>query len=498
MKKILIKNNILIAILILLLFAFSRGTVLGDQEKILSFVNYYKSIDISLYDFIFKSNGTCELYDKCNFNYLHHHLIWFFYLLILVNLSGFIELILGINLYNFEKELLVSLFDTLLFSLSFFFLIIKLNKFYSFYISFVTAGFIFFGSYGVNFINGGFSEILLIFLLVLKISNNQNSQFKPLTIAIIDILLIFIKLYSFIFVLLYLPLHFKKKKSYYLSYIKTFFPLLLLFITIKLNLPSDLKNYYQEGIDIDLIGILERVFNFYFSFSVGIWITFPIIILLLMKPSKIILYKFFIIFSLSLVFSLYENLAFWGGAGISGSRYIFPFLIIFADDIAKRISFIKIKYFFIISIFLYFPSINYKNTNILIVPETTGNMIISKVSDFPHYQFSLNPISLGWSSLIKQEFVKNNEIKININNKVYKVDNIVPDTLISKINFILSDKYSSHKITSRYENKVRLYKKEYPKLTNKNFNRFLRYFIYLSFISIFIIITFSNDKRINK
>ena len=121
MKKLKINKNFLLLLLLSLLFVFTRGTVLGDQEKILSFVYSFEQSESSIYEFIFKNNGQCDFYDKCNFNYLHHHLFWFFYLFIINNFINFFEIFLNINLYSFERELFISIFDTFIFILAFFF-----------------------------------------------------------------------------------------------------------------------------------------------------------------------------------------------------------------------------------------------------------------------------------------------------------------------------------------------------------------------------------------
>ena len=466
MKKILSLNNLIKITFVILLFTFTRGTVVGDQEKILSFVNFYMANNFSITDFFFKNSGTCDLYDKCNFNYLNHHFIWFFYLLFLNNIINVIELLLNVNFYNFEKDYIISLFDTSVFILSFIFIFKYLRKFHCSQKSFISVGFVFFASYGINFINGGFAELLLLFLIALKIQLKPINTKQIFIVSLIDIFLVSIKLYSIFFILLYLPLHFYNKKKFYYRYFLFFGFFFFCLFLIKINLPSNLLNYYQEGINIDLLGIIDRLISFYFSFTVGLLITFPIIFLLIFNLNKILAYKFIIIISLSLIFCLYKDLAFWGGAGIAGSRYIFPFLLIFIPDIVQIIRGNKIKVLFVFFVLLYTPTIYFKNTNILIVPETTGKNIINKVRDFPHYNFLLNPITVGWKSYYFQNILSNKDFFINVNNNKFKIEHIMPDTVISKINFTLNRDLTLYAENYRYEVTIDKFKNRYSILYN--------------------------------
>ena len=111
---------------------------------------------------------------------------------------------------------------------------------------------------------------------------------------------------------------------------------------------------------------------------------FLIVSIVYLQNNKLI--KIIIILFYAIFFSFYGDLAFWGGAGIGGSRYIFPIFLIFLEDYLFFLNKIKSKFKIIFLIFLFisfFPSLDYKNTNFALVPEQTGIITVESVSEYP-------------------------------------------------------------------------------------------------------------------
>ena len=115
------------------IFSFSRGTVVGDQERILFFILDYLNSNQNLIDYFKNSKGECDLYPVCNYNYLGHHLGWFLYLLPIVKLIFFFSEIFNLEISNIELELLISLSDTFIILLSFLLLFLFYKKNIIFY-----------------------------------------------------------------------------------------------------------------------------------------------------------------------------------------------------------------------------------------------------------------------------------------------------------------------------------------------------------------------------
>lgn len=496
LKTLNTNENIYKYVLIFILFFFTRGTVVGDESKIYLFAIEFLTSNKSIIAYLNSVSGACDLYDKCNYNYLGHHLFWFFYHVLILKIFTFFEFnnFFNIDLLIFH-EFLLSLSSTFIVILSLIILTKSFNKIKNNWI-YIYSFFV--GSYGIGFINGGFSECLIILLISIKIYlKNKNIKNTEFYLSFIDLYIIFLKPYFLVFILFYnLTYKFNKKQLY--KYLSSFIVFILIFLIVKFSIKIDYLNYYNEGLDIDIKRIVERTFFFFLSPSVGIFLTCPFLIVsfLYLQNNKFI--KIFLVFFYAIFFSFYGDLAFWGGAGIGGSRYIFPIFLIFLEDYLFFLNKIKAKLrmiFLVLCFVSFLPSLDYKNTNFALVPEQTGIKIINEVSEYPLRDFNLNPIYFSWSIFLKKDLLNKKIIEFDVNGKNYKTNNydIMPDTFVSKIAHISNKNFLKNKLlTSHHPNKKSMISKLSKYLTFFQILRFLIFFIYTSLFIYVISINLKN------
>ena len=496
LQNIKINENTYKYVLIFILFFFTRGTVVGDESKVYLFAIDFINSKKSLIEYLNSVSGSCDLYDKCNYNYLGHHLFWFFYHVLILKIFTFLKFISFFNIdLTIFHEFILSLSSTLLIILSLFVLTKSFNKIKNNWI-YIYSFFV--GSYGIGFINGGFSECLIILLISIKIYfKNHKVKKAEFYLSFIDLYIIFLKPYLFIFILLFnLTYKFNKKQIY--KYLSSFIIFLLIFLLIKFLVKIDYLNYYNEGLDINIKRILERTFYFFLSPSVGIFLTCPFLIVSFLYLQNNKLVKILLILFYAVFFSFYGDLAFWGGAGIGGSRYIFPIFLIFLEDYLYFLNKIKVKLraiFLLLCFFSFLPSLDYKNTNFALVPEQTGIMIINEVSEYPLSDFNLNPIYFSWNIFIKKDLLNKKNIEFNVNDKNYKTNyyDIMPDTFISKLTHVSNENFLKSKIfISHHANKKEIISNLSKYITFFQILRFLIFFIYTSLFIYVISINFKN------
>ena len=491
----MMKNQNLIKFFLLFLaFFFTRGTIVGDEEKIYLFANEYLISEKNLINYLKSASGKCELYDKCNYNYLGHHLVWFFYQIFFIKISNFFYFLFSFLPIRFYHEFVLSLVSTFFVILSIYVLSIKFKKIEN---SFVYIFIFFFGSYGIGFINGGFIECFIIFLISLKIyySGEKNNI---LIIAFLDTLLIYTKIYFLLLIFLYLFIY-NFKASKLIKYILLLSLLTGVLFYFKIIIPIDYASYYQEGLDVHFYNIIERIFFFYFSPSVGVVMSVPLLFLAIIKIKKNNLIKILIFFLYSCFFSFYGDLAFWGGAGIGGSRYIFPILILFLEEFIYFMRSInkKIQILLIISLFLiHLPNINYKNTNFLLVPEQTGLLIVNEVNKYPLDDFNFSPLYFSLKIFYEINFNKQKkDIVVEFENKNFSINkyNIMPDSFISKLVYVTneslffkSNQFYKYKNLKNEINRYKKYNNIIEIFSFFIFGIFIFLFIYLVLISISI------------
>ena len=67
-QNIKINENTYKYVLIFILFFFTRGTVVGDESKVYLFAIDFINSKKSLIEYLNSVSGSCDLYDKCNYN----------------------------------------------------------------------------------------------------------------------------------------------------------------------------------------------------------------------------------------------------------------------------------------------------------------------------------------------------------------------------------------------------------------------------------------------
>jgi hypothetical protein len=505
MTKSSIKNKFVYCCKFLFLFIilfFCKGTITGDEEKVFLFSTEFLNQKLSLIEYLKSSTGNCTLYDKCNYNYLGHHLSWFIYQIFFIKIVNFFFFITPhISDYVSQRifqEFLLSTISSLLIIGSILILEKALRKYYQ--NCWIYISLIFLGSYGIGFINGGFTECIAIFIISLKIYfveiKNKN---KSIYLAFLDGLLIFLKPYFALFTIIFIK-SYQFKKNDYKNYLIILFSLFLLFFYLKNLLPINYLNYYQKGLDLNAEKTLIRIYYFFLSPSVGIIFGAPFLIISMIKLRKENLFKLIIIIFYAIFFSLYGNLSFWGGAGIGGSRYIFPILIIFSKEFIEVMKVLnnKLRIFISILLFLGFlPNLDFKNTNFILVPEQTGTLIIKHISDYPLDSFALHPAYFSWKIFIQLNIIKKESINIIVNKEIFLVrsKNIMPDTFVSKMEYVFneekfnkSNQYYKHGSKAEYLNKHKDYKGVL------NFFKMFIFGIYILLFILIVIITNLNKK----
>lgn len=486
------ENLFLFSLISIIILFFTRGTVVGDQERILFFIKDYLESNQSLIYYLKNSTGNCNLYPVCNYNYLGHHLGWFLYLLPLVKLIFSISVILNLEISDIELEFLISISDTLILLLSFLILFKFAYKKYD--TLYASCGISFFlCSYGVGFLNGGFVEINLILLISLKIFLKEYKPKNLILVTFIDVLIIYLKLYSIIFIVMFLPLY-KYSKKEYQKYLIFFIFFITPLIYLKLLIPVDYLDFYQKGVTLNFLNIFEIFLLFFLSPSLGLFFnSFFFILILFNYKNKIFIYKFLIIIILSILFSAYKDVSFWGGAGISGSRYIFPFLIIFYDEficLLKKIDKKNLKYIILLFMIIFYPSLDYKNSNMLMVPEQTGVLIVKDVNNFPLKKFEFNGPIFSWKIKLNQLYNKQTSVNFLSNEYVIQSENIIPDTLLSKIIYVMDEKKLRKSLFfEKYQDK-------YNFLMNKGLNFKFVKFLYLLITFLYFLIPFIIMKKL--
>ena len=218
----------------------------------------------------------------------------------------------------------------------------------------------------------------------------------------------------------------------------------------------------------------SRIFNSFFSLSVGLFSIFPIIIFTLFADNKkILIGKYIILIGFICAFSLEQN--FYLPAGISGHRGLAPLLIIFLPEILEFINKLNKNknhkiylVFFMFLILLFTPSLYYRSTlahytiftksfmkeNELINTKTvlvTEKSIPKcyKPENFIHNNIRMHPGILGWTILIaKQLKIENINIPSKLGEKTISLKDFPPQTLIHRSEYLITNNFYN------YENNI--------------------------------------------
>ena len=206
-------------------------------------------------------------------------------------------------------------------------------------------------------------------------------------------------------------------------------------------------SWYKPNFEI--FSIIENIFLIFLSPSIGLVVTAPLILFSIFFSIKKFetKIKFLSLLSLVGVLSLFY---FWHGNGSSGSRYLYPILILFYNEFENLfLKFSKNKLFkyFVFVIFLsFFQSLNYHSPVLLfsytdskvysdykVLSEKYVNIIPEK-DRFPKYNFKYSPQYFGWNMEIKK-IINEENIILNIRGeeKIIELNRIIPNTLISRL-----------------------------------------------------------------
>ena len=481
----------------LLVLTHFSGTVTGDEEKVYNFIDSFLKSNSDLIVWLNNPIENCEIWKKCHSAFLKHNLGWFFFNLLFYKISEFIFFFKDFIDERVLVELSLSFFNTLLFFVSFTLLYLKFSKKYSKKICLATIIIFIYGTYINNLSSGGYIETIILFLLSIRLIflYKENLTTKDyIIISLIDGMLICLRFFYFWVVLIFFFINFisKKKISFKLSYYFIIIIITLItFYSIQNTIPTyaylntnelntlNLIDYYLIKIErsfcvtsiLDIITIFSiRVFNSFFSLSVGLFFIFPLIIFTIFaKNKKILIAKYIILLGFICAYSLEQN--FYLPAGISGHRGLAPLLVMFLPEIMEFICMIQkkknSKIFLIIGLFLIFlftPSLYYRSTLAHYTiftksfmknnePTNTKSVLITeakiprcyKPENFTHINLLMHPGILGWKVLISKELnIEIISLPSKIGEKKINLRDFPPQTLLHRSKYLIKNNFYNY------------------------------------------------------
>ena len=453
----------------LLIFFFSifffRGRLGADDLEVFNLVLAIKNSPLNFFDFIYflKENYSNNFLNEefffdnnqlPNYKTWNQRFIWVFQTYLITTLINFlpaeIEAVNFLSMYF--SGFIISFYTCLSFYLSYSFFRKMISNFESLFLAVI----IFFGTGLIAFFSGTYIESLVILLIIFRFTIKNHNK---INLFLVDLVILLIKPYYF---LILIPLYLKNlSKTNILS--KILIPFILFFFIFSIRqlllfrVPlSHFTQYEYTNFSLDFLKILNNLFNQYFSFGVGIFITSFILIILIVYGFKknetiykIIFFTFFTFF-----LSLFEG-AEHGQA--PGGRYIIPAFFIFLEEFLIGFKKIKEKCSFIL-IFLFFftilnlPTLEYRNFS---VPHYKTNSVISgkaakmeskdgfvvkgTLFDYPIRSLSFNHTIFS-NKILFLKILKSPTVKIE--NMVIDTEAIYPMTAPARILYLLDNKNS--------------------------------------------------------
>ena len=383
------KNFYIIILLFLTTILFFPGSIAGDFEKVYSLAKIPVDYDISISQFnILSSEQLDEYLRDPDFRrlepFVSRNYIFIFLISYLIKFINFLNIFFSLNEneLKFTTELIISFFPSFLFLSSSLLIYKSYEKKVESNILLFGIFLFFFSSYLLNFLSSHFfAEATIIFLLSLRIYLKQK-QVGLVYLAIIDLLLIKIRVTCFVIVAYFIIEEIIKNKTKFKSYIHYFLIIIILSILYNyFSFQTDNNEiigritksacFFGENFQKIIFQYIYKIFLSYFSLTLGVIFIFPLFILFILKllknlSDKILILKFL---TLGAIISLFALEEYWYlPAGISGHRGIAPFLIIIFPDIIDSLKFFikknsKISLFVGFSLYLiFFPSLEYRNT----------------------------------------------------------------------------------------------------------------------------------------
>ena len=215
----------------------------------------------------------------------------------------------------------------------------------------------FFSSYLINYLSSHFfAEASIIFLISLRIYLKEKNV-SLFFLAIIDFLLIKIRVTCYVLVLYFIIEEIFKNKTKIKFFFYYFLTLIILIFLYKfLAFQTDENEIigriiksacaFNENFNNIIYNYIYKIFLSYFSLTLGIIFVFPLFILFIVElfrnfKNKITIFKFLTLGAIVSLFALEE---YWYlPAGISGHRGISPFLIIIFPEIINCLKFLLNK-----------------------------------------------------------------------------------------------------------------------------------------------------------
>ena len=478
MKINLIKKNFFtFFLLFFLLIIFSKFSISGDIEARLICIRDFGIIgegcDHTLrYLFILQSfiNSIVSLTD------------------LIVNNLNFLE-----NLSLSHKKIIYELFISIFFYTFFILIILILTNIYfestkNYKNSiFLSLTFIF-TSYIGNFLSFEHNEILIAFLILLKLYNykKKNRSFHTINLFL-DVLICLSKIIYLPSIIILNYLFYRKNFKQLIANSTIIIILSFGYLYYEQLQITKLAHYTFSSMYKPTIDIFFNFKNFILIFlspSIGLIVTAPLILISIFFNYKKFETKIKILSFLSLV-SVLSLFYFWHGNGSSGSRYLFPLLFIFYDEFRIfLIKFLKIKFskvLIIMVIISFLQSLNYHSPVLLYAYKdskfSSDYKLIAEPKDdflsvekrFPKLDMRLGPQYFGWKIEILKFLGKEDlNIKIYDKEKVVKLNDIIPNTLISRLYHI-----------SKYQNSDTDRINNYNLFDLFNFFKFNRFFYVL-------------------
>jgi hypothetical protein len=458
------KKFIYIVLLFLSAIFFFRGRLGSDDSEVFNLALAIKNSPLSFFDFIYflKENYVSSFFNSeiflensqlPSFKTWNQRFMWVFQTYFIIYLVNFLPIkIETVNFLSmYFSGLVISFYACLSFYLSYFFFKKKFLNYEAFFLTII----IYFGTGLIAFFSGAFIESLIILLLVLRFNVQNNNK---INYFLIDLVILLIKPYYF---LILIPLHlnnFSKKKFFS----KSLNLLILFFLIFSLRqLPlfkvplSHYTKYEYANFSLDSFKILNNLFDQYFSFGVGIFITsfIPIILIIFGFKKNDTIYKIIFFFIFTVFLSFFE-----GNHGQApGGRYILPAFFIFLEEFLIGFKKIKEKHSFIL-IFLFFftilnlPTLEYRNfslphykTNSVMsgkaakMENKEGFVVKGTLFDYPIRSLSFNHTIFS-NKILFLKILKSPAVKIE--NMVIDTEAIYPMTAPARILYLLDNKNS--------------------------------------------------------
>ncbi len=443
-----IRNFLIIASILMLSAFLNHGSLGGDEGKIVQISSKLVDSSLSVLNFLLTTKTDAVL---------QNHLAW-------VSVTSLIIYILNCFLHFFSFDIpsivwnwIIAYPPSLSAALSAF-IVFKILRFHNndFKTSTITVLLIYLCTPISSFLTGGWSECYILLLISIRMFidlNLKSSIGNIFLLAATDALLIFFKAYSIFFIIALFPLILKNQTSINKTiYILTICFILSAILILKLHMPRefDSNNIFGPNFEMpDFYIYIGRLFDAVFSLDFGI-LTMPPFIILLIFLQKVnrdmSFYLITIAFICTFIFlCLYS---FWhGAAGVAGQRYISPFIIFYSPYIALAMRIVinmfpKVILVIFLLIFIYIPTLNYRNTLIDVYAKSdleSMNEIKFSHTYFPTTNPEFHPAIFASTVAIKKIFFDNSQVVIsnkNLQSVTIDANNIIPMTGISRILFI--------------------------------------------------------------